>query len=112
MEIGVDVDSIGLDKVAGSLIVALTLYALYLGKESGKLAAEFLVIVNLDTGLSVTLDKGNGVTVVKTPSGYQGTVAHVGLLDLIARGDTHKLSHQTIHYIAVILRLICFHIRR
>ena len=43
--------------------------------------------------------------------GYQGTIAHVGFLNLSAWLDTNQLSHQAIHDVAVILRLICLCIR-
>ena len=43
--------------------------------------------------------------------GDEGTIAHVGFLNLTTWGDTDELGHQTIHHIGIILRLIGFLIR-
>ena len=43
--------------------------------------------------------------------GYQGTVTHVRLLQLVTWGDTYQLRHQAVHHIGIILRLIRLFIR-
>ena len=54
----------------------------------------------------------DGIAVLIAPMGDEGTITHVSLLYLMSWCDTYQLGHQTVHHIGVILRFICFLIRR
>ena len=64
MNIRIYVNGVCLHQFSSCLVIAFALYALHLGKESGKLLAERLVVVNANIGLAVAFFKGNGVAVL------------------------------------------------
>ena len=52
------------------------------------------------------------IAVIMTPMSDERSIAHVGLFDLMARGDADELRHQSIHHIGIVLRLIGFTVRQ
>ena len=103
MQFAINLHGIALHQLTGSLIVALTLDALNLCQQTGKEGAQRLIVVDAHKGLSLVLFHLDGVTLFVAPVGYQRTVAHVCLLNLVTWFDAYQLCHQTIHDIAVIL---------
>ena len=99
-----------LHELTTSLVVALRLDALNLGKQLAKEAAQLLVVVDLHEGLAIALHQFDyvvGLAVLIGPAGDELTVTHVGLLYGSTRLDAHELCHQTIHHLSVVLSLVC-----
>ena len=103
MEYGVNLHGILLHQKSGCLEVTLTLNPLNLSKERCDQMTQFHIVGYLDIGLSPSLHPSECLAIFQTPVGYQGTVPHMSLLNLITRGDTDQLSHQSIHHIGIVL---------
>ena len=108
---GVNLHGIVEDEFASGLVVALRTYALYFGEELAEEVAQGIIIVDFDVGLAVALDKLDNVVllaVLVCPAGDELAVAHVRLLDVLARLDAHQLGHQAVEHEFVVLRLVGF----
>ena len=113
MDFGIHFHTVGLNQLAASLVVTLALDALHLGEQLCEQATQFLVVIDADIGLTVTLHVLDDIVLLAmliAPLADELAVTHVGLLDILARNDAGQLGHQTIHDILVILSLISIHV--
>ena len=127
----VDVHGIFLHQLAGRLIITLALDTLNLSKQFSKQMAELPVIIHLHIGsggydISLSILQGilgrsiahlfchqlhGTLGMLQRPPGYEGTVSHVRLLNLVALLDADGLGEQSVHQITVILRLVSLVVR-
>ena len=104
MQVLVHLHSILLDHLFGGCIVTFRGDALDLSEEFSVETTQPLIVVDLQVMLAVALDDLHlfvgGVLI--DPVGYELTVTHVRLLDVLSRFDTHELGHQTVHLLLVV----------
>ena len=103
MNLFIHLYGIALHKLAGCLIVALTFDALDLTQQTGKKATQLNIVGDLYIRFPISLDKLHRTTVLVAPMSDKRPVTHVGLLYLMAGGNTDELGQQSVHHICVIL---------
>ena len=112
VNLGINLHSVGLYQLAACLKVTLALDALHLGKQLAKEGTQLLVVVNLDVGLATSLlvfhNLNNLVFLAHlvAPLANELAVAHVRLLNVLARLDAGELGEKTVHDVLVVLGLL------
>ena len=109
VNLGIYLHAVVLDEFASGLEVAFALDALHFLEQLAKEVAKLLVVVNLDIGLATTLNELDYLVLfalLQAPLADELAVAHVALLDVLARLDAGELGEQTVHDVLVILSLI------
>ena len=104
VEVLVDLHGVFLDHLFRGSVVAFGSDALDFCEEFTVETAEALIIVDSEVMFAVTLDDLHLFVrrVLIDPVGDELAVAHVRLLDVLARLDTHELGHEAVHLLLVV----------
>ena len=114
MQNGVNLDTVVLNQVTRRVKVALALDSMNLSQQLGKKTAQGGIIVDLHVGLSLLLNEFHNILAAAfliSPTGNQGTVAHVGVLDDMPWFDANHLRQEPVHHIRIILAFVGLCIR-
>ena len=115
MQFGIDLHGIVLDQLACAFEVARRLDTLDFGQQFAEESTHLGIVVHHHVGLAVLLlqfDHLVGSSLLVHPAGDEGTVAHVGFLNLVTRLDAHQLGHQAVHQVGIELSLVGIGIRQ
>ena len=109
MQLGIDLDGIALYEVGTGGVVAFAFDALDLAEKLPEEVAQSAVVVDFYVSLAAALGEFDHLVlfaVLVGPAGDELAVAHVGLLDVLARLDAHELCHEAVEHIFVVFGLI------
>ena len=115
VQYGVNLHAIRLNQLTSAFVVTRTLNALNLGQQFAKQVAKSCIVVYLHIGLAMLLYQFyhlSSLAMFVSPTGNEGTIAHVSLFNIVTRLDTYQLRHKAIHHIRVILTLISLQVGR